>query len=475
MGLGHFLSGIAEGAGHIAENAVGAGENIAKAGAFAATHLDDAAKGAWKASEFVGEHAGEIVGGTAKGVGFLATHPQYWDDAAKMVVKDQLKPQNLLLTAGMVGLTVATGGIAGIGLGAKIAEGVEEVGTTARAIEVGAEAGQTAEKIGRGARFMNAVKGAKGLAEGAEEGEKVGRFAKLGQDVKGLGTGVKEAKGFEKVDKLMSIAGDTKAALKESVGLNPVSLTQRVRSGLAEAALPGVTDRFAAQAAGEAVTEGGVKGMMQGARQGLEKAAFRKIEGGYGQAREAAATPWNKAQGRIGWAMNLKDEPAAAINKPSQFAAKVQKAGNITEAIANPEDAAAHLGEKALERYKPKLEDVALKHGGAIKDKIFGKGGDAETAARPYSPYQQPVAEPLPGMQDFRLNNTRSTRTSQRIPNQAAALGTVTKESTMPTAIGPSDWYGPQQGYKTGRGFKSTSGLPSLEQPRLGQRDMVGI
>src|SRR4029077_3602244 len=179
MGFGDFVSGAMHAGGNLVSDAVGATENAAKVGGFVAEHavkgagwvathpaqtiegIGKGVEGGVKAGVWTAEHAGEMAAGTVKGVSFLASHPQYWDDAAKMIVKDQLKPQNLAITAGLIGLTVATGGIAGIGLGTKIAETVGEVGTVGRVVEGAAEGVQVAEKVGRGARFMNAVRGSK--------------------------------------------------------------------------------------------------------------------------------------------------------------------------------------------------------------------------------------------------------------------------------------------------------------------------
>lgn len=256
--------------------------------------------------------------------------------------------------------------------------------------------------------------------------------------------------------------------------MHPETYIQRGRTLMAEKMLPGVMERGAAAGAGE-VAE---KSLLQTGREGVEKSLFRKIEGGPGLARPEAQSTWSNAQTRLG---SIQNQTLGRVNQARGVYANVQAAGEVTKAIANPEEAVQHLGKAAFEHYKPQIENIALKHGAkAIKNKLFGGGEDGkEKAAQPYQPYQQAAPAEQPALMDFRLDGTRSTRTSKRIAGQPAALGTVTKNSTMPSQVGPSNWYGPQQGYAPGRGFvksqPATGALPPLEQPQQRQSDMLGV
>lgn len=130
MGLGDFVHGVGE-----------AVTNVGKAAAWTAnpTHWDDIGRGVGNVAEFVTEHPGKT-----------------WDmgfEVARSIAKDQLDPVNLAINAGLIGLTVATGGaaapalLAKVGLGAKsVQAGVEgakiadTVVDTARAVKTGVEA-----------------------------------------------------------------------------------------------------------------------------------------------------------------------------------------------------------------------------------------------------------------------------------------------------------------------------------------------
>jgi hypothetical protein len=110
-----------------------------------------------------------------------------------------------------------------------------------------------------------------------------------------------------------------------------------------------------------------------------------------------------------------------------------------------------------------------------IKNLMTGGESDAsggeQKAATPYQPYQMPETQAI-GLTQFHLDQTHATRVSRRQPNSTATITTSTDDSTMPSHIGPSDWYGPQGGYNAGRGFqqpeqqKPKMALPPLEQPQ---------
>jgi hypothetical protein len=115
-----------------------------------------------------------------------------------------------------------------------------------------------------------------------------------------------------------------------------------------------------------------------------------------------------------------------------------------------------------------------------IQSMVGGGGGGEEEAAEPQRPaFEQPAPTQAQGigLMQFRADQTHATRTSRRRPG-GTQLGVV-KSSTMPTQIGPSNWYGPQGGYDAGRGFQQRPVTPSgplapLEQPTA-QREVVGI
>jgi len=117
MGFGDFVKGALHDAGSIAGDVGGAVKNVAKAGEEAVkggawlanpTHWDDVAKAGYHAEQFVQHHPGETFD-IAKNVGIH-------------MLKDQLKPSNLLLTGGLLAATVLTGGAAGGALAAEVAD-----------------------------------------------------------------------------------------------------------------------------------------------------------------------------------------------------------------------------------------------------------------------------------------------------------------------------------------------------------------
>ena len=152
MGFGDFLKGTVDAAlpgkpgtaiGEAVEDIGGAARNVAKGVGFAATHLDDAAR-------FAGRNISEV----GKGLSYVATHPGVWDDVAKAYVKEEFtNPWNIATNVGLLGLTVATGGLGGAGLVGKAALAARGVD---RAVEVGKIA-NTAADVSRGARVLQKV------------------------------------------------------------------------------------------------------------------------------------------------------------------------------------------------------------------------------------------------------------------------------------------------------------------------------
>ena len=433
MGFGDFVKGVAGAVGDVAsdiggdigEDIVGAGVNVAKAGAWAATHVDDAVKG-------VAEYGGEM----AKGVGWLASHPGYWDDAAKQMVVDQFTdPVNIATNIGMLGLTIATGGAAAPAWMAKLGLGVKVGAETATGLATAAKVADTAVDVGKAARTASRMER---FATGAQ------KVANKIDEIQGLPTELIQKGRSAVTGKLSDVTGGL-------VKRRELSYLQQGRKSLATCAFGEVEDLKSATGLGG-----------QASRLG-----YRTVAGGAGKSELIGAGSF----GELNWRANRLSGQATGVR---DFRENVQVTKDLVQAAAHPEQAGKELAQAAWHEYGDEATSYAMQNKGAIK-KVLGmdeekKRGGKDTAEKTYDPYQQPVAEPLPGMTDFRLDNTRSTKTSKRTAGQPTVLGTVTKESTMPSQIGPSDWYGPQNGYKAGRGFSSrtASALPPLEQPRLG-------
>jgi hypothetical protein len=244
MGLGDFLSGAAESVGHWAGGvAQGVGtvvthlDDVARGAAWAVnpTHYDDIARGAGNVAEYIGEHPGQI-----------------WDtgfEVGRYMVKDQLlDPKNLLLNAGMIGLSAATAGGASGLLAARVANwgregvaalrgvrGLEEVASGARAIEGGlgaaeaAEAGASAARAtGRIERFMGKaddILGGNGIGAKAREAVTGKEFGLVNRGRNALAANVAERGG---------IAGQVAA---QSIGVGnarPIIEGSRVGQGISD-------------------------------------------------------------------------------------------------------------------------------------------------------------------------------------------------------------------------------------------------
>ena len=198
MGLGDFIGGVGE-----------AVSNVGKAAAWTAnpTHWDDIARGVGNAAEFVAENPGQV-----------------WDtgfEVGRSMLKDQLDPVNLAINAGLIGLTVATGGaaapafIAKLGMGAKSLEAgvsglkaVDTVADTARAVKSGVNAVDTAMDLTRGQKFI----------QGAQQ----------------VATGVRESKGLAKVDNILNAPREVMGAGREAIGLSRYGGMAERRAGAAQ-------------------------------------------------------------------------------------------------------------------------------------------------------------------------------------------------------------------------------------------------
>lgn len=134
----------------------------------AVTHLDDVARGAaWAANT---RHWDDIGRGAGKAAGYVADHPgQVWDtgfEVGRYIVKDQLlDPKNLAINAGLLGLTMATGGSGGAALIGKLASGARTGRGAVTAARV-MTAAEDAAEVARGA--SGAIKGIKAVEEVAD-------------------------------------------------------------------------------------------------------------------------------------------------------------------------------------------------------------------------------------------------------------------------------------------------------------------
>jgi hypothetical protein len=462
MGLGDFVKGIGEGIGHAAgdvaggiadtaSNIGGAAVNVAKGTAFVATHLDDAA-----------EAVKDYGAGAVKGVGWLASHPAYWDDAAKQMIVDQFTdPVNIATNVALLGLTVATGGaaapglVAKLGLGAKVGvETAEGIATAAKVADVAADTakvGRTVERVASAAKAgeeaADIAKAADTAADVGRAGQTASRFQRFAEGTQQFGQRVENI-----VNKPTELARGIHARAAEFIpGMKQGEL------GYVSSARLNAAERFVGNTDEAGIVRRYIGGKIEG---GAGKSSFTKA-GSLGEAHYRASRAMGQARSLVDLRGNIK------------------AFGDITQAVAHPEDAAQHLGEAAWHAYGDELTGMAIRHAPGLISKAFG-GGDDEKPEKPdtYQPYQQAdTTTQQTGLMQFRLDAAPRTRASRRQPGHAAALGTV-DNSTMPSSIGPTNWYGPQGGYDAGRGFQQRSGaswgaLPALEQPR--PYDVLGV
>jgi hypothetical protein len=400
-------------------------ELTAKAAAYTVnpTHWDDIAKAGYHGTVSTW-HGLENMGG---GIEYAASHPKLWYPMAKHFAKEQItNPVNLATNVGFAAATIASGGatapawMARLGLGA--AEGAE---SGAGLVKIA----QTADELSAASKAVEALKP---IDEGVQATTRLGRY---GQSLSNISQSVSDAKGLGKVGAAMDApTAAIRATRSDLLGMNELSTVQRARNAVADFVNPSVN--------AEGVSS-----------RWYEKYAYRKIAGGAGLADEGAQTTGSNLQTRIG-------QFQEGLASPRQLRNKIQVYTNVAGAIADPKQAASRLGHAAWNQWGDEAMKVAWDHKSQIMDKLRG-GGKTSEAEKPFEPLTEPTQSI--SMQQYRLDRTQATRTSQRRPNQMAQLGTVTTNTTMPTQIGPSDWYGPQNNYTAGRGFSGS--LPPLEQP----------
>lgn len=360
----------------------------------------------------------------------------------KKVLEEQLDPKNIALN---VALIAATGGAsAGVEAGAAGMAGV-------RAYKEGA----TAMEAYRTARAAMTV--AKGARAGAAvvEGEKAAETAKVATETADVvAAGTKRGGWFSGATR-GEATGPT--GMLERYGNWRAGIKGDIRQGLGmprQGVLAQQRQRLAAKVGERIGTEGFAPELIGRSIAGVPGAP---TTGGF------AAESLNR--GRSGLAA-YKDVQKAQTYTP------------LMHAISDPGAAATEFGLRQVKAHKGEIAKFAASHAddiAKIGKKVFGGGEEKGEEKQPHKPYQQAAPEEIPGLQSFQLDNTHATRTSKRQPNQQAALGTVTSDATMPSQIGPSDWYGPQSGYQAGRGYSRSGPLPSLEQPGRPRDEMAGI
>ena len=430
MGLADFAKGVVGAVGDVAESGIdiaqdigGAAVNVGKGAGFVATHLDDAAKA-------VGNYGSEM----AQGVGWLASHPGYWDDAAKQMVIDQFTdPVNIATNIGMLGLTIATGGAAAPAWAAKIGLGTKGLAT----LGAGAKAADTTSDVVRASRTISKV------VDTAQDARKLSRLEKFGAGAQRVAT---------KLDELQN--APTRMIQK---GRSAVTgKLEDVTGGLIKQRELGYIEtgrtRLATKAFGEVEDLKQATGMAGRAK----RLGYRTTAGGEGK----SALVGSGSIAELNWRSN---RTASQITGVRDFRENANVAANVTQAVAHPEAAAKELGQAAWAEYGDEATKLGLKHAPGLAKKMF-KGDKDEVQDAVYSPYEAAGPEQIKLM-DFRLDGTRNTRTSKRQPGGTTELGTTTTNTTMPTQVGPSNWYGPQGGYSAGRGFRSQQPLPPLSQP----------
>lgn len=420
MGLGDFISGIGEGVGEIASSAGGAIKNTAKVAGWVAnpTHWDDIGRGAVKGAEFVGHH----IEDTAKGVEFLASHPQYWGETAKKMIVDQFtNPVNIAANVAMLGLTVATGGAAGagfIGEAAEVAEGVSTGVKAARAAEETASTVKTAEGAAEVAKSVSVYdQGAEAAASTASRGNSFQRGAQAVQS---------------KLDAASQLPTKIHQSIRESLGLNPLSMTQRARQGLAEGFLERTGGLEVRQ------TEGAVQQGLEHARQFVGQRIANapgapSLVGG-GEASDVA---------KLNYRANKISSQISAVK---DFRSNLHTKALEVQAVADPEKAAIGLAKA----HKGDILKFGARHAGdaavsSIKDSLFGNKKSPSTMP-------QVEAPAAPATTNWERSDTGMVASQPRSVSSGGAV--TTTSATSAGAVGPSKWYG-QSGYSTGRGFQS--------------------
>jgi hypothetical protein len=254
------------------------------------------------------------------------------------------------------------------------------------------------------------------------------------------------------------------ANLRESITGKPVGRVGQARINMGERLMPGAQTSIP-KALAKDVLQGSPTMPTQGAGLGFRQARWRAGQVG----RRLSAPGKVRTAERVGLILN---DPMRALSDPTVQDWAVRGAQWAVQ--EHPEAVAAVGGVAAASTALSAITTLrglqGAFEGGDGEEATAAETEPEERKARP-TPPESPTLEQSIGLQQFRLDRTHATRTSRRRPNQMAALGTVTRDTTMPTQIGPKEWYG-KNGYDSGRGFQPRS-LPPLEQPK--QHDVLGV
>lgn len=391
MGLGDFLSGVGHDIGDIAGDAAGAVKNVAKAGAWGVTHLDDAAAG-------VANYAGDA----AKGVSWLATHPAYWDDAAKTMIVDQFTdPVNIATNIAMLGLTVATGGAAAPAWMAKLGMGAKAGIEVAEGVSTAAKVADTALDVTKAAKTASRME----------------RFAAGAEKVAGT------------LDKIQEAPTKLIQGAREAMTGSRLSLVQQGREALATRAFGTVE---------ELKDAGGIGGAA--ARYG-----YRTVAGG------ATKSELLKS-GSLGESMWRANRVSSQISGARDFNSNLSNFATGVQFAADPKKA----GIKYAKQHKGEIGQFVAKHAGdqvvsTIKDKLFNHDDDRTLDVEPVETQAGPSTSAW-----ARPDDTGMVAPKRPSGSSAGAVTTTTNSMVPANQVGPSNWYG-QSGYGAGRGFQSAN------------------
>jgi hypothetical protein len=260
------------------------------------------------------------------------------------------------------------------------------------------------------------------------------------------------------------------ANLREAMDLPAMGRIAQKRFDIGERLMPGAQSSPAGALVKDALQKSPTM-PTEGALLGVRQAKWRTQQVGR---RAMLPAKLNRARQieKVGvWGNRFLNDPQAALASP-EVHGLIDK--GINWAVTEHPEAVAAVGGAA----------AGIQAYGAYKGlkSLLGGGGEEGAAeeARPATGPPLPEATAQVGLMQFRADQTHATRTSRRRAGAPTQLGTVTRDSTMPSAIGPSNWYGPQGGYDAGRGFQQrpttpSGALPPLEQPTTRPRETAGI
>ena len=346
MGLGDFLSGVKD-----------AAVNVGKGLDYAIDpgHWDDIAEGAGKAASFVAENPG-----------------QTWDTAfevGRSMAKDQLDPMNLAINAGLIGLTVATGGAAAPALAAKLGMGAKSLQAGVTAAKATDTAVDVVKGVKTGAKAIDtAVDVAKGIDTAADVGRNVSRTQEFATGIKQIGTGIRESKGLERVENVLNAPREFAGTAREAAGMSRYGKVAELRAGQANKVL------------GNAEEAGGVR-----------KYAARKIGGSNNALVDpGASTAMSRTTSAVGRAKAATEAPTT----PTEVARGVEVAADPQKAIE--EAAAAKINEMTGEGtgYVDRgmtTENVLEPAGGGGEPPAFTPMSTAPAGSEPAGSFSKPT------------------------------------------------------------------------------------